>query len=122
MLSLKLENCQGYPRLIIVQASSNSENSSGIGVTVQDVLRAIHEDLRTLLPRPELTRLEAYERAEVAVAFKERCSTEEELGQGPCRIDLLGGRDRLQIFPKIVPEDAIIPAPIIPEDVLKEPP
>ena len=34
----------------------------------------------------------------------------EELGQGPCRIDYLGGRDRLQILPKDSPIGEILPA------------
>jgi hypothetical protein len=44
MLLLKLENLQGYPQVIGIEASSNSGNT---GVTVQDVLRTINEDLRT---------------------------------------------------------------------------
>jgi hypothetical protein len=84
MHSLKLENHQGYPQLIIVQASSKSPS---IGVTVKDMLRAIHEDIRTLSHRCEWTKLSTKERARVDVAFRERCRTEEVLCQGPCRID-----------------------------------
>jgi hypothetical protein len=119
MHSLKLESHQGYPQLITVQASSDSP---GIGVTVQDVLRTIHEDVRTLSRRREWTKLSAEERAQVDTAFRERCRTEEELGQGPCRIDYLRGRDRLQVLPKLSPSGEMLPAPIIPEEVFREPP
>lgn len=119
MQSLKLESHQGYPQLITVQASSNLP---AIGVTVQDVLRMIHEDVRTLSRRREWTKLSAEERAQVDAAFRERCRTEEELGQGPCRIDYLRGRDRLQILPKLSPSGEMLPAPIIPEDVFREHP
>ena len=119
MHSLQLESYQGYPQLISVQASTNTP---GIGVTVQDVLRTIHEDVRALSRRREWTRLSAEERAQVDAAFRERCRTEEELGQGPCRIDYLRGRDRLQILPKLSPSGEMLPAPIIPEEVFREPP
>lgn len=97
---LKLENHQGYPQLITVQASSASPS---IGVTVEDVLRTIHKDVRTLSGRHEWAKLNAEERAQVDVAFRERCRTEEDLGQGPCRIDYLQGRDMLQILPRFPP-------------------
>lgn len=97
MRSLKLENHQGYPQVITVQASSDSPS---IGVTVQDVLRTIHEDARTPSRRYEWTKLSAEEREQVDAAFRGRCRTEEELGKGPCRIDYLQGRDRIQILPK----------------------
>ncbi len=118
MPSLKLENHQGYPQLITVQASSNSPS---VGITVQDVLRAIQEDVRKLSRRREWTRLSAEERAQVDTAFRDRCKTEEELGQGPCRIDYLRGRDRLQILPKLSPTGEILPAPILPEELFREP-
>jgi hypothetical protein len=118
MHSLKLENHQGYPQLITVQASSNSP---GIGVTVQDVLRTIQEDLRMLSRRRERTKLSAEERVYVDIAFRDRCSTEEELGQGPCRIDYFQGRDRLKILPRLLPTGEMLPALILPEDVFGEP-
>jgi len=117
MLSLKLENHQGYPQLIMVQATSDSRS---IGVTVQDVLRAIHEDVRKLSRRREWTKLNVEGRAAVEVAFRERCRTEEELGQGPCRIDFLRGRDRLEILPKLSPDGTMLPAPDIPAELLRE--
>jgi uncharacterized protein DUF6699 len=118
MHSLKLENHQGYPQLIIVQASSNSPS---VGITVQDVLSAIQEDVRKLSRRREWTKLSPEERAQVDTAFRDRCKTEEELGQGPCRIDYLRGRDRLQVLPKLSPTGEILPAPILPEDLFREP-
>lgn len=98
MVSLKLENDQGYPQDITVQVSSGT---SSVGVTVQDVLRTIHEDLRRPWGSYEWTNLKAEERAAINAAFRKRCTTEEELGQGPCRIDYLRGRDRLQVLPKL---------------------
>jgi len=117
MLSLKLENHQGYPQVIAVQASSDSLS---IGVTVQDVLKAVHEDVRKLSRRREWTKLNAEGRAAVEIAFRERCRTEEELGQGPCRIDFLRGRDRLEVLPKLSPDGTMLPAPIIPAELLRE--
>jgi len=117
MLSLKLENHQGYPQPITIQATSDSQS---IGVTVQDVLRAVHEDVRKLSRRREWTRLNAEGRAAVEIAFRERCRTEEELGQGPCRVDFLRGRDRLEVLPKLSPDGTMLPAPIIPAELLRE--
>jgi hypothetical protein len=110
--SLKLENHQGYPQIITIQSSSV--------ITVQDVLKTIHEDTRKQSHTREWIRLSAEERAAIVDAFRERCKTEEELGQGPCRIDYLRGRDRLQILPKLSPDGEMLPAPIIPEEVLRE--
>jgi hypothetical protein len=95
--SLMLENNQGYPQAIVVQASSASPD---IGVTVQDVLRTIHEDARKQPRRNEMIKLGSEERAGLDAAFKKRCKTERELSQGPCRIDFLGSRNRLVIVPK----------------------
>lgn len=99
MPSLKLENHQAYP--IIVRASSNAP---GIGVTVQDVLRAIHEVLRKPSGRHDLTGLSAEDQVAVDAAFKKRCNTQEDLAQGPLLVDHLRGRDRLQILPKFSPD------------------
>jgi hypothetical protein len=114
MALLKLENHQGYPQLLTIQASSDSV------ITVQDVLRTIHEDLRKPSRRREWTKLSADERTAVDGAFRERCKTEEELGQGPARIDYLRGRNKLQILPRLSPDGEMLPAPIIPEEVLRE--
>lgn len=71
--------------------------------------------------RREWTKLSAEDRAQVDTAFRDRCRTEEELGQGPCRIDYLRGRDRLQILPKLSPTGEMLPAPILPEELFREP-
>jgi len=103
--SLKLENRQGYPEFINIQASGDTPN---IGVTVQDVLRMIHEDLREPSPRPAWDKLNDDERAEINASFKKRCKTEEELGNGLYRFDYLRGRDRLQIFPALSPDSDVV--------------
>ena len=102
MLSLKLENCQGYPHTINVGISNE-------GVTVQDVLRTIHEDLRTPLSKREIHDLRGERGSTVRIAFRERCKTEDERGKGPHRIDYLGGRDRLQVLPKLTPDGTLLP-------------
>jgi hypothetical protein len=115
MLSLKLESHQGYPQIITAEASSDTQ---GVGVTVQEVLRTLHEDLRMPFPRRELSKLGVEERAGINTAFRERCKSEEELSRGPRRIDHLGGRDRLQILPKYGPDGTVLiptsaPAPTL---------
>ena len=109
MMSLELDNHQGYPQSIDVQASSDSPG----GVTVQDVLKAILEDLKRPSRRLEWTELDAEGQVAVDTAFRKR---EEELGQGLCRIDYLRGRNRLQILPKLSPDGEMVPAPTQPED------
>jgi len=116
MQLIRLESHQGYPQLITVQAPSDSL----VGVTVQDVLRAIHEDVRKLSRRREWTKLNAEDRVAVDDAFRERCSTEEELAQGPCRVDYLRGRDRIEILPKLSPSGEMLPAPEVPLEDLTE--
>ena len=112
MLTLKLESHQGYPQIITVEASSDTQ---GVGVTVQEVLRTLREDLRMAFPRRELSKLGAEERAGINAAFRERCKSEEELSKGPRRIDHLGGRDRLQILPKLGPDGIeLIPTSTLP--------
>jgi hypothetical protein len=97
ILSLRLESHQGYPQMITAEASSDTQ---GVGVTVQDVLRTLLEDLGMKFSRRELSKLGAEERAGMNAAFRERCKSEEELSKGPRRIDCVCGRDRLQILPK----------------------
>lgn len=109
VLSLKLENHQGYPQDIHIHASGDSQSD---GVTVRDVLKTINEDARKISRRREWTKLNAEERIEVDNAFRERCTTEEELGHGPCRIDYLRRRNRLQILPKLSPDGEVLPLPI----------
>jgi len=108
---LKLENHQGYPQHIIVWPSSGSRST---GVTVQDVLMTIYEDMRRPSRRRDWTGLNAKEQAAVDAAFSGRCRTQGELGQGPCRIDYLCGRNRLQISPKHSPHHDSLSAPLIP--------
>ncbi|KAF8479945.1 hypothetical protein F5888DRAFT_902467 [Russula emetica] len=94
MLS-QLEGHQDHPQIITVEASVDSR---GIGVTVQDVLRTIHEDMR-------ISELGAEECAGINTAFGETCKSEEELSKGPrSRIDHLGGRDKIQILLKFAPD------------------
>ncbi len=101
MPSLKLESHQGHPQ--------------DDGVTVQEVLRTLHEDLRMAFPRRALSKLGAEERGRINGAFRERCKNEEELSKGPRRIDHLGGRDRLQILPKFGPDGSeLIPTAPLP--------
>ena len=99
MQSLKLEYFRSSTQLISVKAYSEPR----VGITVQDVLREIHEDLRMPLRSHEFSLLGLEERAAVREAFEERCEIDEERRKGPCRIDFLGGRDRLQILPKFRP-------------------
>ena len=99
--SLTLENREGYTHLITIDASGRSPST---GVTVQDVLRTIHEDLRKPLRSNEWTtgKLSNEARAAVDGAFRERCRERDELAQGLRRIDYLCGRDRLQILPEML--------------------
>ena len=113
MSSLKLENHQGYPQLITI-------DTPGSCITVRDVLRTIHEDIRTPSRRYVWTRLSAQERVAVDYAFRTRCETRKELGQGPCRVDFLRGRDRLQILPRLSPDGELLPLPKIPEEASRE--
>ncbi len=114
MLSLKLESHQGYPQVITVEASSDTR---GVGVTVQEVLRMLHEDLWVPFPRRELHKSGAEERAGIDAAFRKRCRSEEELSKGPRRIDHLGSRDRLQILPKFGPDGGEL-IPMLPTPAL----
>jgi len=117
VLSLKLENHQGYPQDIHIHASGDSQS---VGITVRDVLRTINEDARKISRRREWTKLNAEERIAVDAAFRERCTTEEELGHGPCRIDYLRGRDRLLVLPKLSPDGEVLPLPMLPAEPLDE--
>ena len=79
-------------------------DSRGIGATVQDVLvQTIHENMRLPFPGRELSELTVEERAGINATLGETCKSVEELSKGPRRIDLLGGRDKIQILPKFAP-------------------
>jgi len=106
---LELENYQGYPQHISIQASGDSPD---IGVTVQDVLRAIHKDLRKPSTRPAWDDVRNEQRAQIKSSFKKRCKTEEELSKGLHRIDYLGDRDRLQVIPDLSP-DGVSLSPLV---------
>jgi len=111
--SLRLENRQGYPEPISIEASGGSPD---VAVTVQDVLRAIHEDLRKLLYRHAWNKLRNDERAAIITSFKERCKAEEELSKGIRRVDLLRGR----ILTEFSPDDDISLSPTIPFEFFEE--
>lgn len=111
MPSLTLDNYQRYPQIITIEASCDSP---GTGVTVQDVLRAIHEDMSSVARRRGWTKLNAQEKRVVDDAFRDRCKTEEELCQGPWKIDFLGVRNRLQVLPKLSPDGEVHPQPMTP--------
>ena len=106
ILSLKLENHQGYPQVIRVETSGDSRST---GVIVQDILRTIHEDLRMPIKRREWSKLGAEERVVINDFYRERCKGEEkELGKGPLRMDFMYGKDRLQILPKHSPDGSVL--------------
>jgi len=102
--SLKLEYFRGCPQVINIKAFSDPR----VGITVQDVLRKIHEDLRMPLRNHEFGLLGLEGRAAIRKAFEERCKIDEEHRKGPCRIDFLRGRDRLQILPKFPSDGALV--------------
>jgi hypothetical protein len=110
MQSLKLEYFRGCPQVISIKASSDPR----VGITVQDVLRKIHEDLRMPLRNHEYSLLGLEERAATRDAFEERCKIDEERRKGPCRIDFLRGRDRLRILPKLPSSDGTLVHPTTP--------
>jgi hypothetical protein len=107
---LKLESSQGYPQAINIGAFGDSQ---GADLTVQDVLRAIHEDLRKPCSKHEFNRLSIEERALIRAAFKERCSTVDQRSDSMRKIDYLRGRDRLQILAKLPPDSALLPTPTL---------
>src|SRR5712671_3981098 len=107
---LMLENDQGYPQNIKVDAS---DKESSAGVTVEDVLKTISTDLRKSSSQREWAALNEDTRIEVEEAFEDRARTEEDRSGGLRRIDYLRGRNRLQIFPKhALPEDEEISHPL----------
>ena len=93
---LVLENEQGLSQNIEVMAS---DNGSGLGVTVKDVLITIGAELRIFSNRSEWVTLDEDTRREVEDSFKNRAGTENTASDLQ-RIDHLHGRNRLQIFPK----------------------
>ena len=104
---LRLEYSQGYPQVITVDASGDSQ---GAEVTVQDVLRTIHEDLRKPSSKRELGTFARGDQTAIRDTFRKRCKSEEERSKGLYRIDYLRGRDRLQILPRHPLDGTPLPA------------
>ena len=94
---LRLEYSQGYPQVISLDASSDSQ---GADVTVEDVLRTIHEDLSKPSSKRELGTFARGDQMAIRDMFRKRCKSEEERSKGLYRIDYLRGRDKLQILPR----------------------
>jgi hypothetical protein len=93
---LVLENRQGYPQRIRILASGGDP---AIGVTVEDVLKQIHEVLR----KPSTKSLwgqvcNRRQKALITSSFRKRYKTEEERSKGLYAYDYLCGRDKLQIL------------------------
>jgi hypothetical protein len=107
---LRLEYFQGYPQVISVDASSDSQ---GTDVTVQDVLRTIHEDLMKPSSKRELGTFARGDQTAIRDTFRKRCMSEEERSKGLYRIDYLRGRDRLQILPRHPLDGTSVPTPAI---------
>jgi hypothetical protein len=113
---LVLDNDQGYPRNINVRAS---EEGSDVGITVEEVIRTISTDLRASSSQREWSALNEDRRREVEESFENRARTEEDRSGGLRKIDYLGGRNRLQIFPKLpLPEDDEIEQQSLPARVV----
>jgi len=107
-----LENEQDLPQNVEVQAS---HKGSGIGVTVEDVLKPIGLDLRRSSSQREWAALNEDIRSRVEDAFEDRAQTEERSGDLR-RIDYLRSRNRLQVFPRrpYPEEDEEIAQPLLP--------
>ena len=105
MLSLELESHQGYPQVIGIEAFRNPR---GAGVTVQDVLWAIHEDLKISFFKWGLSKLGVGEPAWTNTSFGAICKSEEESTRGPRRIGCLGIRERLKILSRLSPDDRVL--------------
>lgn len=94
---LLLENDQGYPHNIEVRAS---DKESIVGITVEDVLRAVGTDVRKSSSQREWAALNDDTRREVEEAFEDRARTEEDRSGGLRKIDYLRGRNRLEVLAK----------------------
>jgi hypothetical protein len=97
VLVLTLENEQDLPQNIEVHAS---DKGSGIGVTVEDVLKTLSVDLQKASSQREWAELNEDVRRELEDSFLDRAKTAEERSGGPRRVDFLRGRNRLQVFPR----------------------
>ena len=94
---LLLENDQGYPHNIEIHAS---DKESGVGITVEDLLRTVGTDVRKSSSQREWAALSNNTRKEVEEAFENRARTEQDRSGGLRKIDYLRGRNRLEIFAK----------------------
>ena len=107
---LRLEYSQGYPQVISLDASSDSQ---GADVTVEDVLRTIHEDLSKPSLKRELGTFARGDQMAIRDMFRKRCKSEEERSKGLYRIDYLRGRDKLLILPRHPLDGTSLPTPAI---------
>jgi hypothetical protein len=89
VLALILEHKQGYPQKIEVHAS---DKGSGVGVTVEDVLKTIGAHLRLSSTHREWSRIQVDKSRPPSRTGREPKTRSR-------RIDYLSGRNRLQIFP-----------------------
>jgi hypothetical protein len=97
---LELENHQGYPQRIRILASG-AGGSPAVYVTVENVLKQIHEVLRMPSTKSLKDQLsDKRQKALIADSFRKRYKTEEERSKGLHGYDYLCGRDRLQILPE----------------------
>jgi len=110
MQTLRLEYFQGYPQVISLDASSDSQ---GADVTVEDVLRTIHEDLSKPSLKRELGTFARGDQMAIRDMFRKRCKSEEERSKGLYRIDYLRGRDKLLILPRHPLDGTSLPTPAI---------
>lgn len=108
MQTIRLEYSQGYPEVFSVDASNDSDH-----VTVHDVLRSIHEDLRQPSSKRELGTFARGDQMAIRDTFRKRCKSEEERSKGLYRMDYLRGRDRLQILPRHPLDGISLPTPAI---------
>ena len=71
-----------------------------MGITVEDVLRAVGTDVRKSSSQREWAALNDDTRREVEEAFEDRARTEEDRSGGLRKIDYLRGRNRLEVLAK----------------------
>ena len=108
---LRLEYFQEYPQVITFDVSGDSQ---GGDVTVRDVLRTIHEDLKKPFSKRELDTFAREDKAAIRDTFNEKSKSEEDLSKGGRRIDFLRGRNRLLILPRYPLDGALPPKPTLP--------
>jgi hypothetical protein len=92
---LVLENRQGYPQRIRILASGGDP---AVGVTVEDVLKQIHEVLRKPSTKSLWSQLCNKRQKAITDSFRKRYKTEGERSKGLYAHDYLCGKNRLQIL------------------------